>query len=261
LSARILIIDDETNIRTMIRLALEHVGYHVETASDGREGLQKFGNGSNWDLVLLDQRMPGMPGIEVQRELYKIDPDARLILITAFGTIDLAIEAIQAGASDFLRKPFTAETLRIAVKSALERPFQRLGAVPVGMACREFTRTTFNGFGFELESEEEEEGGGDLTCSFRVHRAGEDVGTVAVVLPVYVQELVKAFTDSEEVPGGQRFWTAMCEESLANYLWQNASLPEENSLRIEDLSSGLETWLDSVLTVSTGNQVPTISHA
>lgn len=244
----------------MIRLALEHVGYRVDTASDGREGLLKFGDGSNWDLVLLDQRMPGMPGIEVQRELYKIDPDARLILITAFGTIDLAIEAIQAGASDFLRKPFTADTLRISVKSALERPFQRMDAVPVGLACREFTKTTFNGFGFELDSEEEEEGGGDLVCSFRVHRACSDAGMVSVTLPVYVQELVKAYTDSEEVPGGRRFWIAMCEESLANYLWQNAALPDGNALRIEDLSSGLEAWLDSVLTVSTGTPVPTSAH-
>ena len=63
--ARILIVDDENNIRMMVRLALQHVGHTVETAADGAEGLQKFGNGSNFDLVLLDQRMPGLEGLDV----------------------------------------------------------------------------------------------------------------------------------------------------------------------------------------------------
>src|SRR3569832_749777 len=107
----------------MIRLALQHVGHEVETASDGEEGIRKFGDGHNWDLVLLDQRMPGMSGIEVQRAIRKKAPKTKLIMITAFGTIDLAAEAIQAGAMDFLRKPFTADTLRGAVQSAMDRPF------------------------------------------------------------------------------------------------------------------------------------------
>jgi len=250
LSANILVIDDETNIRTMIRLALEHTGYKVQVASDGREGLLEYGDGSHFDLVLLDQRMPGMPGVEVQREIYARNRNARLILITAFGTIDLAIEAIQAGASDFLRKPFTADTLRASVKSALERPVQAMDAVPVNLACREFTRTTINGFSFELDSHEVDEHTGDHVCTFDVHRAGKASERVRAVLPAYVTELVLAYTDSETVPGGQRFWQAMCEEALANHLWQNAEVPADNVLRIEDLSSSLQRWLDSVLTVS-----------
>lgn len=234
----------------MIRLALTHAGHSVDTASDGAEGLQKFNNGEDWDLVLLDQRMPGMPGSEVQKEIFRRRPSARLILITAFGTIDLALEAIQAGASDFLRKPFTAETLRMAVKSALERLENEAVAVPVGMVCREFTRTAINGFNFEMDAQSVDSQGGDLICVFDVHRADAPTKHVKVILPAYVMELVKAYTDSEQVPGGQRFWTAMCEESLANYLWQNAEVPAEGMLRIEDLSSGLQRWLDSVMTVS-----------
>lgn len=233
----------------MIKLALEHSGYSVDVAADGAEGLAKYGDGSGWDLVLLDQRMPGMPGMEVQRQIFGRNPHARLILITAFGTIDLALEAIQAGASDFLRKPFTAETLRLAVKSALARPIEEPAAVPVGQVCREFTRTTFNGFGFELESEQTDDHIGDLTCVFSVHRASEPAKTVRVVLPAYVQELVKCHTDCEQVPGGHRFWNAMCEEALANHLWQHASPPEGGVLRIEDLSTGLQRWLDSMMTV------------
>jgi CheY-like chemotaxis protein len=250
MSAKILLIDDETNIRLMMKLTLEHAGYQVETAADGPEGLAKYADGKSFDLVLLDQRMPGMSGIEVQTEIYRRNKGAKIILITAFGTIDLALEAIQAGASDFLRKPFTAETLRQAVTSAIERPVTHLNAVPVGLVCREFTRAAINGFSFELESESTDEHIGDLTCIFTVSRGAEQVGSVKVILPAYVMELVLAQTDTESVPGGTRFWQAMCEEALANYLWQNAQLPPNNLLRVEDLTSSLQRWLESVLTVS-----------
>ena len=233
----------------MIKLALTHSGYEVGAASDGPEGLQLFGDGSTWDIVLLDQRMPGMSGIEVLKEIFKRKVDTRLILITAFGTIDLALEAIQAGASDFLRKPFTADTLRTAVKSALERPVVQMSAVPVGMVCREFTHTNINGYSFELDSEDFDDVSGDIFCIFKVTKSGDRAQNVRVVLPAYVMELVKAYSDIEEMPGGPRFWHAMCEEALANHLWQNAELPMNNVLRIEDLSSGLQHWLDSVLTV------------
>lgn len=238
----------------MVRLALEHSGYEVDVAADGVEGLVKFGDGRHWDLVLLDQRMPGMAGIDVQKEIYRRKPDARLILITAFGTIDLALEAIQAGASDFLRKPFTVETLRLAVESALKRPVTHMTAVPVGLVCREFTRTTFNGFSFELDQEETDDHIGDMHCTFKVHRASEPDVEVKIILPAFVMELVKAYTDSEFVPGGHRFWVAMCEECLANHLWQNASPPEDGVIRIDDLTSSLQRWLDSVLTVCTANE-------
>ncbi len=250
MNARILVIDDEANIRTMIKLALEHVGHKVETAGDGKEGLEKFGDGSGFDLVLLDQRMPGMTGLEVLTQIVKKDPGARLILITAFGTIDLALEAMQAGASDFMRKPFTADTLRASVTTALNKPVCRMGAVPVKLACREFCRTNINGFGFELDHDMEDDRTGEYLCTFQVTRSTEPSKGVKVILPQYVKELVLAYTDTECVPGGNRFWQALCEEALANYLWQNAEVPRDNHLRIEDLSSSLQRWLDSVLTVS-----------
>jgi len=234
----------------MIKLALEHVGHQVKTASDGADGLVKFGDGSAYDLVLLDQRMPGIPGIEVLTELKKRDPKARVILITAFGTIDLALEAMQTGAGDFLRKPFTAETLRAAVSTALEKPCTKMDAVPVKLACREFYRANINGFGFELDHESEDDRTGDFVCTFKVSRSHESNTLVGIALPTYVKELVLAYTDTEQVPGGVRFWQAMCEEALANYLWQHADTPPDRYLRIEDLSTSLQRWLDSVLTVS-----------
>lgn len=232
----------------MIRLALQHVGHDVETASDGEEGLRKFGDGSGWDLVLLDQRMPGMSGIEVQRAMRKINAKAKLIMITAFGTIDLAAEAIQAGAMDFLRKPFTADTLRNAVQSALDRPVVSISENTTSVFTP-FTRTTINGYRFEPAPEGRTIEAGDITCEFIVDLPDRSSTNVKVVLPPYVTELVKAYTDMEEPPGGEGFWQGLCEEALANHLWQNAELPPGGFLRIEDLSSSLQRWLDSVLTV------------
>jgi len=83
--ARILIVDDETNIRTMIRMALMRAGHEVGQAADGPDGLAQFGNGRAWDLVLLDQRMPGMEGLEVLAAMLGRNPDARVIMVTAFG--------------------------------------------------------------------------------------------------------------------------------------------------------------------------------
>lgn len=249
MSARILVIDDETNIRTMIRLALQHVGYEVETASDGPEGLLKFGQGEGWDLVLLDQRMPGMAGVDVLKEIYKRNSSARVILITAFGTIDLAIEAIQSGASDFLRKPFTADTLRGAVRNALSREVQRMSAVPVDLVCREFSRTAINGYSFEALETYRDEDTLEIVSHFEVTGADLKANKVTIVLPVYVTELVKAHFDADTLPYGNRLWQAMCEETLANYLWQNAELPPGGRIQVEDLSSSIREWLEKILTV------------
>ncbi len=237
----------------MMRLALEHVGYQVETASDGPEGLSKFGDGSKWDLVILDHRMPGMSGTEVQHEISRRDPKARVIMATAFGTISLALEAIQAGASDFLRKPFTAETLRNSVSAALLRPVVRMSAVPVGLACREFTRNTINGFSFHL-LEEKDTDGDELKFEFEVSRGNEDPQKCLVVMPRYVRELALAHADADSMPGGDRFWLAMGEEALANYLWQHAEVPPDNLLRVEDLTSTLRQWMDNVLTIELSEQ-------
>lgn len=232
----------------MIRLALQHVGHEVEAASEGEEGLRKFGDGSGFDLILLDQRMPGMTGIDVQRAIRKRASKAKIIMITAFGTIDLAAEAIQAGAMDFLRKPFTADTLRNAVQSALDRPVLSMAENTTNVFTP-FTRTTINGYRFEPAPEGRTVEAGDITCEFIVDLPDRSSTNVKVVLPPYVTELVKAYTDMEEPPGGEGFWQGMCEEALANFLWQNAELPPGGFLRIEDLSSSLQRWLDSVLTV------------
>src|SRR6185295_18741698 len=123
-SQRILIIDDEENIRRVTRLTLQAAGYEVGEAAGGERGLETFGDGSTWDAVLLDQRMPGMDGLETLRRIKKRDPKARVIMSTAFASIELAVDAMKLGATDFVRKPMTPEVLRNAVIAALAKELQ-----------------------------------------------------------------------------------------------------------------------------------------
>ena len=243
--ARILVIDDENNIRMMIRLALQQEGHTVETAADGEEGLDKFGDGKAWDLILLDQRMPGLSGLTVLQQMRFYDPGARVIMITAFGTVDLAVEAMKAGATDFLRKPFTVEILRGAVQAALTGASQ-LQAAPES-SLMTFGLATLNGFHIVSQTGASVKLGEDTGFRFTVQNPEGTTQECTVVLPIYVTELIKAHTDREQMPGGARFWQALCEESLANYLYQNAEFPPDSLLRVEEFTFGMRRWVDAVL--------------
>lgn len=240
--SRILIIDDENNIRLMVRLALQAAGYEVETASDGTEGLEKFVS-DNFDLVLLDQRMPGLDGLEVLREMRRRNASCRVVMISAFGTIDLMNEATKAGALDFLRKPFTTEILREAVNSALENPPVSANQMPDALP-----KTSINGFRLTSSTRSAPNTHNDSAIRrfFEVTSAHQSA-TCEVVLPCYVVEAVKAQADREKMPDEQHFWLWLCEESLANYLWQNAELPPQNTLQVEELSTNLRRWIDAIL--------------
>lgn len=247
---RILIVDDEPNIRQMMKLTLEHAGFEADTAKDGEEGLSKFGDGRGWDVVVLDQRMPGMSGIDVQREMHGRAPGVKVILVTAFGTIDLATKAVRAGAVEFLRKPFTAESLRLSVKAALRQDAAQ-EAMTADSIFSIFSRTTINGFRFELHSKVEDRHSGEFEYTFKVTKPSSEPEMCKVLLPAYVMELTKAYVDCDTLPCQANFWQAMGEEALASYLWQNADLPPDSVLKIDNLSQGLQKWLDDVLTVNT----------
>src|SRR5438105_15045664 len=115
MTGKVLIIDDEENIRRVSRMTLESAGYEVGEASDGRQGLEVFGDGATWDAVLLDQRMPGMDGLETLRHLKERASSARVIMITAYASIELAVDAMKLGASDFVRRPMSPEIVRDAL--------------------------------------------------------------------------------------------------------------------------------------------------
>jgi CheY-like chemotaxis protein len=253
--ARILLVDDEANVRLMIRLALQHVGHTVETAADGPEGLAKFGDGTGWELTLLDQRMPGMEGLEVLREIRGRDLGAKVIMITAFGTIDLAAEAIRTGATDFLRKPFTADILRDAVQAALQ-------GRPVLPPDREssstsvlYEGTTINGFRIEAQPGKETAFEGGIRHAFIVHSPHGESRVCAVLLPASIIERIKAHAHREQIPSADPLWQALCEEALANYVWQHAEFPPDQILRIEELTTGLRRRVDAALSPSSAAHI------
>ena len=115
----ILIIDDEKNIREGLAAALEMDGYNVVLAKDGQEGLELVGRG-DIDLVITDLRMPGISGEEVLAKVTSESPGLPVIVLTGHGTIDSAVDAMRAGAYDFLTKPLNLDRLSLIVKRALQ---------------------------------------------------------------------------------------------------------------------------------------------
>ncbi|HYV72874.1 MAG TPA: sigma-54 dependent transcriptional regulator [Candidatus Binatia bacterium] len=114
----VLIVDDESAIRESLQTLLELEGYAVETACDGEEGLAKLAE-HPYDLVLLDFAMPERNGIEVLREIRERDVDLAVIMITAYGTVENAVNAMQAGATNFIQKPWDNEKLLADVRTAV----------------------------------------------------------------------------------------------------------------------------------------------
>jgi two-component system, sensor histidine kinase and response regulator len=115
-----LVIDDELGIREGCRRVLEPQGHRVETAGTLREGLDRIRSDA-FDLVLLDVMMPDGRGLDLLDPIHERDPDTVTIIITGYATVELAVEAIKAGAYDFISKPFTPDLLTITVNQALER--------------------------------------------------------------------------------------------------------------------------------------------
>ncbi len=115
----VLVVDDEIGPRESLRMILKPL-YQVQTASNGYEAL-KFINSQEVDLVTLDLKMPGIPGIEVLREIKKTRDDIEVIIITGYGTLPTAIEAIRYGAVDFISKPFNVAEIISVVSKSVER--------------------------------------------------------------------------------------------------------------------------------------------
>jgi two-component system NtrC family response regulator len=114
----ILIVDDEKNYLTVLSAVLEDEGFEVLTALGGREALEVHKT-SDLDLILTDMKMPEMDGIELLDQIKSVDPDLPVIMMTAHGTVDKAVEAMQKGAYTYVLKPFDNERLIIYVKKAI----------------------------------------------------------------------------------------------------------------------------------------------
>jgi DNA-binding NtrC family response regulator len=118
--AHILVVDDEINIRGALATMLEKRGHEVRTAGTGEEALE-FLDAAPADLVLTDLKMPGMGGMEFLRRLKAKWPDTEAVVMTAYGSIDTAVEAMRGGAYDYLTKPIDRERFPVVVEKALER--------------------------------------------------------------------------------------------------------------------------------------------
>src|SRR5579864_8678590 len=119
-AGNILIVDDEAAIRESLQTLLEMEGYHVETTENGEEGLTHIAE-HPYDLVLLDFALSGMNGIEVLQEIRERDSQLAVIMITAYGTVENAVKAMQSGATNFIQKPWDNEKLLADVRAAVAR--------------------------------------------------------------------------------------------------------------------------------------------
>jgi two-component system NtrC family response regulator len=118
MKARILVIDDDASLRRVLEYHLSSAGYDTLAASTGEEGLSLFMQ-SRPDLIITDMNMPGISGLQLLSSVKEQSPEALVIIITAFGSVDVAVEAMKAGAYDYITKPFNRDELLLIVDKAL----------------------------------------------------------------------------------------------------------------------------------------------
>jgi len=117
---RLLVVDDEEPQRVMLGNILKRAGFEVQAASDGEEALESLERGA-YDLVLTDQRMPKMDGLELLERVRKLSPQLPVVLMTAFGTVSTAVEAMKRGAADYLTKPFERDELLLVIEKVMRQ--------------------------------------------------------------------------------------------------------------------------------------------
>jgi DNA-binding NtrC family response regulator len=117
---RILVVDDEPVVRESLRDWFTNDGFPVDMAADAHEALQKLQE-SSWDILLTDVKMPGMDGLELQQKVKQIDPEITVIIMTAYASVDSAMQAIKEGAYDYVTKPLDPEDLEQIIYRASER--------------------------------------------------------------------------------------------------------------------------------------------
>lgn len=148
----VLIVDDEKNIRLTLSQALASPEMDVDTAVNGEEAMGKLQE-KNFALVLLDLKLPGMDGMEVLRWISANRPDIRVVIITAHGTIDSAVEAMKHGAVDYLQKPFSPRDIRELVSRIMDREALDAQKAQDYAGCIELAKKFVNEKRFEVAAE------------------------------------------------------------------------------------------------------------
>lgn len=118
-NVRVLVVDDEEIVRESLSDWLKKFGYQVETAENGTRGLEKI-RAQKWNVLLVDLKMPDISGLEVLRQARKMQPDASVVIITAYATVDTAIQAMKDGAYDYVVKPFDPDEISALIKRIVE---------------------------------------------------------------------------------------------------------------------------------------------
>jgi PAS domain S-box-containing protein len=180
---RILIVDDEEDIRVVLRISLTDLGYEVFTAESGDEALRIIKE-VDPPIVLTDIRMPVMDGIELLRKIKQEDPETEVIMITGHGDMDLAIESLKHEATDFITKPIKDDVLEIALKRAHER-------ISMRRQLREYT---------EHLEELVREKSAKLVEAERLLAVGQVVEGLSSAMKNIVQELESGLTYFNEMP-------------------------------------------------------------
>lgn len=223
---KVLIVDDEENIRQMTRLALETAGYQVGEAASGMECFAILGGDAAWDVVLLDQKMPVLMGTDVLRRLRVLVPQASVIIMTAFASVELAVEAMKLGAADFVRKPMTPETLRNAVAGARDDAHRQ----PASGGRRTFT---MNGFAILRTS-------GVTAAALNERRfivRGPDGSEQEVVVEISQAAIRSVENSGLKISLDDPFWTEEAEHFLSDFIWNDGNVPAAGRLELRGVEA------------------------
>ncbi len=251
MSKRVLIVDDEENIRQMIRLTLEAAGYVVGEARSGMEVFTILGGTPSWDVILLDQKMPGMVGTDVLRRIKVLAPESRVIMVTAFAEVELAVEAMKLGATDFVRKPMTPEILRNAVAAAEVKAAEAIAPAAEKInepKSRGAGTLTLNGFTIlrasdmrvTLPHKRNEQ------CFIVRHPDGQEQEVVVEISDEAFREVEQA---THHLPPGKAFWTEQAERFLSDFIWNDGNVPGDGKITLrgvepEELKKAAEKGQD-----------------
>lgn len=225
---KILIVDDEPVLRRMVRLTLD--GEHqVTEAADGDAALEALTASGPYDVILLDQKMPGRSGIDVLVEVKRLAPATRVVMLTAHASLDLATEALARGASHFLSKPMTPALLRAAVAAAAPHPPRATTDGHSGHTI------TLNGFAVDAGLRTRVERDGTAVHTFTVSQV---VGGWSKEIDVLVTPQAFRNSGRPDLPVGGRLAGLIARRALASHLWRDGILPEAGTLRLGEIGPG-----------------------
>src|SRR4051812_34541561 len=118
--ARILVVDDQEMMRDSLATTLVREGHEVVAAGDGAAAVTRLSSGTRFDLLITDLKMPKMTGMELLAEVKKLRPELPVVLMTAFASVNTAVEAMKLGAYDYIQKPFDGDEIKLLVDRTLE---------------------------------------------------------------------------------------------------------------------------------------------